>query len=342
MRELVNKLEQSKMLTRDEFKQLLSCEDSYLQERAQAVSRQIYGKKVFIRGLIEFTNFCKHDCYYCGLRCANKEALRYRLSVEQILSCCNLGHDLGFRTFVLQGGEDDYYTDEVLTDIIKTIKEMYPDCAITLSIGERSYESYRNLFDAGADRYLLRHETADEMHYSSLHPQNMMLEQRKKCLYDLKEIGYQVGCGFMVGTPGQTIEHLVGDILFIKELDPHMVGIGPFIPHASTPFANQKAGDLRLTLNALSILRLMKPNLLLPATTALGTIVSDGREQGLLAGANVVMPNLSPLDTRKKYLLYDNKISTDDDPRYCREVIDGKLEAIGYEVVTGRGDYIEI
>ena len=342
MRELVNRLEQRRILTRDEFKQLLSCEDAYLQERAQVVSRQVYGKQVFIRGLIEFTNFCKRDCYYCGLRYSNKEALRYRLSMEQIVACCNLGYRLGFRTFVLQGGEDNYYTDDVLIEIVKTIKELYPDCAITLSAGERSYVSYRDLFDAGADRYLLRHETADELHYGTLHPQNMMLEQRKKCLYDLKEIGYQVGCGFMVGTPGQTLEHLVEDILFIKELDPHMVGIGPFIPHASTPLANEKVGDLRLTLNALSILRLMKPNLLLQATTALGTIASDGREQGLLAGANVVMPNLSPIDTRKKYLLYDNKISIDDDPRYCREVIDSKLQAIGYEVVTGRGDYIDI
>jgi len=343
MRALIDRLAEQRILTRDAFKLLLTCEDAYLQERAREARHQVYGKQVFIRGLIEFTNYCKHDCYYCGLRCSNTTVPRYRLSLEQMLDCCRLGYDLGFRTFVLQGGEDAYYADDdALIDILQAIKERYPDCAITLSVGERSYESYQRLFEAGADRYLLRHETADAAHYSTLHPAQMTLESRKQCLQDLKQIGYQVGCGFMVGAPGQTLDHLVDDLLFIKELDPAMVGIGPFIPHADTPFAGEKAGDLRLTLNALSILRLMKPSLLLPATTALGTIAPDGRELGILAGANVVMPNLSPMDTRKKYLLYNGKISTDDDPRYCRDVIDRKLQAIGYEVVTARGDCIDL
>ncbi|MCL2392757.1 MAG: [FeFe] hydrogenase H-cluster radical SAM maturase HydE [Oscillospiraceae bacterium] len=343
MRKLIDKLAVERTLTQDEFKHILSGTDPYLQERAAKARDTVYGKQVFIRGLIEFTNYCKHDCYYCGLRCSNTSVPRYRLSLEQILDCCRLGYDLGFRTFVLQGGEDEYYTDDAtLASILCAIKEHYPDCAITLSVGERSRASYKRLFDAGADRYLLRHETADAEHYSTLHPAHMKLASRKQCLQDLKEIGYQVGCGFMVGSPEQTLDHLAADFLFIKELDPHMVGIGPFIPHADTPCASEKAGGLQLTLNALSILRLMNPNLLLPSTTALGTIAPNGRELGVLAGANVVMPNLSPMDTRKKYLLYDGKISTDDDPRYCRDVIDRKLQAIGYEVVTARGDYIDL
>lgn len=340
MRALIDKLADRQILTQAEFRQLLACEDGYLQERARETRHQVYGKQVFIRGLIEFTNFCEHDCYYCGLRCSNTHVSRYRLSVEQILHCCRFGYDLGFRTFVLQGGEDAYYTDDVLEHILKEIKARHPDCAVTLSVGERSHASYQRLFQAGADRYLLRHETADAALYGTLHPSYMTLESRKTCLQALKEIGYQVGCGFMVGVPGQTLDHLVQDLLFIKELDPQMVGIGPFIPHGDTPFRGEKAGALRLTLNALSILRLMKPTLLLPATTALGTIDPIGRELGILAGANVVMPNLSPPDARKKYLLYDNKISTEDDPQYCRDVIEQKLQAIGYEVVTARGDYV--
>jgi len=340
MRALIDKLAKEQILTKDEFKELLSCSEPYLHERAREARHQVYGKQIFIRGLIEFTNHCKHNCYYCGLRRDNTQVPRYRLSEEQILNCCRTGYDLGFRTFVLQGGEDPYYTDDILVGLLRRIKETYPDCAVTLSIGERRYESYKNLFDAGADRYLLRHETADAAHYGMLHPSYMSLESRKQSLRDLKEIGFQVGCGFMVGSPRQTLDHIAGDLLFIKDLDPAMVGIGPFIPHATTPFNQEQAGDLHLTLNALAILRLMKPNLLLPATTALGSIHKEGRELGVLAGANVVMPNLSPTETRKKYLLYDNKISTDDDPRYARDLIDQKMQAIGYEIITARGDYI--
>jgi len=344
VRELVDKLAQNRVLSAEEFKELLSaeCENSYLHQRAREAQQRVYGKKIFIRGLVEFTNYCKHNCYYCGLRSGNTGVQRYRLSMEQIMECCQTGYGMGFRTFVLQGGEDDYYTDDRLTEIIGNIRETYPDCAITLSVGERSRESFQRLFDAGADRYLLRHETANIHHYNSLHPANMSPENRKKCLRDLKEIGFQVGCGFLIGSPGQTPDNIVEDFLFIKELDPAMVGIGPFIPHSATPFANEQAGGLNLTLNALAILRLMKPNLLLPATTALGSIHEKGREMGILAGANVVMPNLSPVDTRKKYLLYDSKIGTEDEPQNAREKIDKQMQVIGYEVITARGDYVAI
>ena len=342
MKNLIDQLESEKILTRKEFKELLLCEDDYLHERASAVRESVFDNKIYMRGLIEFTNNCKRDCYYCGLRISNKDALRYRLTKEQILECCADGYKLGFRTYVLQGGEDPYYTDEMLVDIIKSIKETYPDCAITLSLGERSYDSYKKLYDAGADRYLLRQETASDELYTMLHPPGMTLSARKKCLWDLKEIGYQVGCGFMVGSPGQTLDHLIDDLFFIKELDPAMVGIGPFIPHKSSPFASEKQGDLRLTLNCLAILRLMKPNLLLPATTALGTIEETGREMGVSAGGNVVMPNLSPMHAREKYMLYDNKICTNDGPSKCRGCIARRMKNIGCEIVVNRGDYVEV
>jgi len=341
MRELVDKLEAQKILSREEFKQLLSCDDEYLFERARFTAQKIYGKSIYMRGLIEFTNYCKNDCLYCGLRAGNKNADRYRLSKQQILDCCENGHALGFRTFVLQGGEDPSYTDDVLVEIVSEIKAAYPDCAVTLSIGERGYESYERLRKAGADRYLLRHETANNEHYSSLHPASMSPVNRKQCLYDLKKLGYQVGCGFMVGSPNQTEDHIIDDLLFIKELKPHMVGIGPFIPHSDTPFKDKKAGDLHLTLNILAILRLMQPNLLLPATTALGTIDPQGRELGILAGANVVMPNLSPVGVRKKYLLYDNKICTGDEAAECVACMGRRIKNTGYEIVVARGDCIE-
>jgi len=342
MKELIDKLAENKFLSRDEFKTLLSCDEAYLYELARAARHQIYGNRIFMRGLIEFTSHCKNNCYYCGLRRGNENADRYRLTKERILECCETGYALGFRTFVLQGGEDDYYTDDVLAEIVREIKSAYTDCAITLSIGERSYESYRHLFEAGADRYLLRHETANDAHYRAIHSPGMSPANRKKCLYNLKRIGYQAGCGFMVGSPGQSLDHIVDDLLFIKELDPAMVGIGPFIPHSSTPFACAKPGDLHLTLNILAILRLIKPNLLLPATTALGTIDDRGRELGVLAGANVVMPNLSPVDVREKYLLYDNKICTGDEAAECVSCMQKRMKSIGYDIVVSRGDYIAI
>ncbi|MDR1837167.1 MAG: [FeFe] hydrogenase H-cluster radical SAM maturase HydE [Treponema sp.] len=339
MRELIDKLETYQILPRDEFAQVLLYDDDYLFERARFKAQEIYGKKIFMRGLIEFTNYCKNDCFYCGIRASNTKAQRYRLTKEQILECCKTGYPLGFRTFVLQGGEDPYYTDDMLAEITGGIKAAYPDCAVTLSIGERTFESYEMLFKAGADRYLLRHETANDEHYRTLHPGKMSPANRKKCLHDLKKIGYQVGCGFMVGSPNQTLEHIIDDLFFIKELAPHMAGIGPFIPHSDTPFRNEREGSLRLTLNILAVLRLMQPNLLIPATTALGTLDSQGRELGILAGANVVMPNLSPIDVRKKYLLYDNKICTGDEAAECAACIKRRIQKTGYEIVVSRGDW---
>ncbi len=340
---LIDKLSTENSLSHDELHSLIENRTeeiaNYLFEKARHVRILNYGHDVYMRGLIEFTNYCKNDCYYCGIRKSNPDASRYRLSKEQILDCCAVGYDLGFRTFVLQGGEDGYYKDEIIADIVSTIKSNYPDCAITLSIGEKSYESYKMFFDAGADRYLLRHETANGNHYSKLHPENLSLENRKQCLYNLKEIGYQVGCGFMVGSPFQATDCIVEDLLFIKQLQPHMVGIGPFIPHKDTPFADKSAGTLELTLFILGIIRLLLPKVLLPATTALGTIHPKGRELGILAGANVVMPNLSPTDVRKKYMLYDNKICTGDEAAECRVCLNNRIESIGYKLVVSRGDF---
>lgn len=342
MKKLIDKLEQNSILSMDEYTELISNISpeiaEYLFEKARQARHKHYGHDVYIRGLIEFTNYCKNDCIYCGIRRSNKNADRYRLSKDDILQCCQSGYDLGFRTFVLQGGEDPYFTDERMISIISSIKQQFPDCALTLSIGEKEYESYQAFFDAGADRYLLRHETANDEHYRRLHPEEMSPLHRKKCLYDLKAIGYQVGCGFMVGSPYQTAENLAEDLLFIKELQPHMVGIGPFIAQHDTPFADRKNGTMNLTLFMLGLLRLTVPYALLPSTTALGTIHPLGREKGILAGANVVMPNLSPVSVRKKYLLYDNKICTGDEAAECRYCMQSRMESIGYHVVIDRGD----
>lgn len=284
------KLIQNHELSKKEYMELLKGWENpkvsrKLTEEAVRLRKQYYGDKVYTRGLIEFTNYCKNDCYYCGIRRGNRHAQRYRLSGEEILDCCENGYALGFRTFVLQGGEDPYYTDERMADIVRSIRRDYPDCAITLSIGEKSYESYKLFKEAGADRYLLRHETASEELYRRLHPEEMLLSHRKQCLYDLKALGYQVGAGFMVGSPGQKMEHLAEDLIFLKELQPQMVGIGPFIPHHETRFANETAGSVGLTLFLLSVIRILLPKVLLPATTALGTMDPLGREKGLAAGA---------------------------------------------------------
>ena len=345
MKELIDKLYETQELERSELLLILNNFNpditEYLFEKARSVSRSHFGNSIYTRGLIEFTNFCKNDCYYCGISRSNKNADRYRLSTEEILSCCETGYELGFRTFVLQGGEDGYYSEDKVVEIIKGIKSAYPDCAITLSIGEHSYESYKRFFEAGADRYLLRHETATDEHYNKLHPTELSLAERKQCLYNLKEIGFQVGTGFMVGSPFQTMENIVEDLLFIKEFKPHMIGIGPFIPHKDTRFLNEKQGSLELTLLLIGILRLMNPKALIPATTALGTIDSKGREMGILAGANVVMPNLSPVSVRKKYALYDNKICTGEEAAECRFCLQNRMQKIGYELVVDRGDYKE-
>lgn len=341
----INKVKQSRNISLEQLKLLLEINDDegvrFMREEAVKVCQKTYGNQVFIRGLIEFTNFCKNDCYYCGIRRSNSHADRYRLTKEQMLDCCANGYELGFRTFVLQGGEDGYFTDDKICDLVSVIKEKYPDCAVTLSIGEKSKESYKRYFDAGADRYLLRHETADEAHYKKLHPEEMSLAHRKQCLWDLKEIGYQVGCGFMVGSPGQTVETLYEDLQFIRELQPHMVGIGPFISQKDTPFADKASGTMEQTLKLLAIIRLIQPHVLLPATTALGTIHPKGRELGILSGANVVMPNLSPVNVREKYKLYDNKICTGDEAAECRYCMENRMKSIGYEVAVSRGDYIE-
>ena len=343
IREWVDQIREKQNITLEQLAGILSCDNEsdieHLHKAARQVTDEIYGNKVYIRGLIEFTNYCKNDCLYCGIRRSNKAADRYRLSEKDILECCHTGYELGFRTFVLQGGEDPYYTDEIICSLIGQIKEKYPDSALTLSIGEKSRESYKRYFEAGADRYLLRHETANQDHYSRLHPRDMSLDNRKRCLWDLKEIGFQVGCGFMVGSPYQTIDTLYEDLKFIKDFKPHMVGIGPFIPQHATPFSKEKAGGLEETLRLLSIIRLMNPHVLLPSTTALGTIHPQGRELGIKAGANVVMPNLSPTEVRAKYQLYDNKICTGDEAAECRACMQNRMKQIGYEVVTDRGDY---
>lgn len=309
-----------------------------LKDEAVKKRKEIYGNSVFVRGLIEISNICKNDCLYCGIRKSNKNCDRYRLGKDEIIECADEGYNLGFRTFVLQGGEDGYFTDEVLVDIIKEIKLRHSDCAVTLSLGERSRESYKKLYDAGADRYLLRHETADKAHYGKLHPDNLSFENRMRCLRDLRETGYQVGCGFMVGSPYQRAEHLAKDLKFIEEFSPDMCGIGPFIPHKDTPFAKETQGTLELTCFLLSIIRLIKPNILLPATTALGTIDPTGREKGIEAGANVVMPNLSPVSVRKKYELYDNKICTGEESAQCKDCLSMRMKSVGYEIITDRGD----
>lgn len=342
MTELVNRLYESEDLPDAELTELIETDDNdaaeALRSCADEVRQRYYGKKVFLRGLIEISSYCKNDCLYCGIRRGNLLAERYRLSREEILECCKNGYKLGFRTFVLQGGEDPYFTDKLMCGIISDIKEQFADCAVTLSLGERSDESYRSLREAGADRYLLRHEAADEALYRQLHPSEMSLENRRNCLFTLKRLGYQVGAGFMVGVPGQSAKSLVADLRFLQELQPQMIGIGPFVPHHCTPFANEKGGTLELTLRLLGILRLMFPKVLLPATTALGTISPIGRELGLKTGCNVVMPNLSPVSVRKKYDLYDNKICTGEEAAECRVCLENRIKAAGYEVKVSRGD----
>ncbi|MBQ8076800.1 MAG: [Eubacterium sp.] len=340
---LIDKLEQNGILTFDEYLTLIKNRDEcreYLAQRAAAVRDRVYGKRVFIRGLIEFSNYCKNNCYYCGIRAGNRNIERFRLSADKILECADTGYKLGFRTFVLQGGEDAHYSDADFRYIISKIKERHPDCAVTLSLGERSYESYKALKEAGADRYLLRHETCNKSHYEELHPAEMSYENRLRCIDDLKSLGFQVGVGFMVGSPFQTYEDLANEMLFLKSINPQMVGIGPFIPHSDTPFCNETAGTAELTTFMLSLIRLTIPQVLLPATTALGTIDPMGREKGIMAGANVLMPNLSPADAKSKYMLYDGKICTGDEAAQCIVCLKKRIEKTGCHIVTDRGDYI--
>ena len=342
-KERIDKLNEQKALEKAEWVQLFSTfreEDRlYAAALARRIADSIFGKDIFVRGLVEISNYCRNDCYYCGIRCSNRNAERYRLTKEEILSCCDEGRALGFMTFVLQGGEDKSYSTEVLCDIVHAIKEKHPDCAVTLSLGEMESADYQALFDAGADRYLLRHETANAAHYASLHPVKMTLSHRLECLKTLKDIGFQTGCGMMIGSPGQTAACLAEDILFIRDFEPHMVGIGPFIPHKDTPFKDMPHGSYEMTLFALSLVRIMLPKTLLPSTTALGTVHPFGREEGIKAGANVVMPNLSPSAVRKKYMLYDNKICTGEESAQCVGCLESRLDKIGYHIVSARGDY---
>lgn len=340
--ELIEKLENTHSLSLDEYEYLAGNRTDeaaeILAEKARAVREEHYGKAVYIRGLIEIGNICRNDCLYCGIRRGNKNCERYRLTEAEILECADEGYALGFRTFVMQGGEDSFFTDEFVCNVIRKINAKYPDCAITLSLGERSFESYKKMYEAGADRYLLRHETADKEHYEKLHPEEMSFENRMECLRNLKKIGYQTGCGFMVGSPYQTNRTLAKDLKFIEEFKPAMCGIGPFIPHNATPFKDFPAGTAETTCYLLSIIRLIHPKILLPATTALGTILHNGREMGIRAGANVVMPNLSPVSVRKKYELYDNKICTGDEAAQCIKCLSNRVKSVGYEIVTDRGD----
>ena len=342
---LIEDLKQGKKLSLHDFTYILenySKDDfDYIKDISQKIAIEKFGKKIYFRGIIEFSNICKNDCIYCGIRRSNANVDRYRLTKDEILECCQEGYEFGYRTFVLQSGEDGHFTDEVMVDVVKSIREKYPDCAITLSIGERSRESYQKLFDAGANRFLLRHEAANKELYEKIHPAVQKWEERFRCLIDLREIGYQVGAGMMVGVPNQTLENLAEDLVFIQDFRPHMVGIGPFIPHKDTPYRDEKAGSIEVSLLCLSLVRIMLPNVLLPSTTALGSLDGAGRQQGVLHGCNVVMPNLSPMSVRKKYLLYDNKAGVDLDAKTSVETLRKQMEDIGYEVIVTRGDFKE-
>ena len=343
--ELICKLKKDHSLPIEEWEQLMETytkEDlEYAADLARKIAVREFGKTIYFRGIIEFSNFCKCDCYYCGIRKSNKNCQRYRLTEEDILECCCEGYENGFRTFVLQGGEDGWFTDERMCAIVKAIKEHYPDCAVTLSLGERSFESYRILKEAGAERYLLRHETADAEYFGVLHPEEQTLESRMQCLHHLKHLGYQTGCGIMVGTPGQTPAIIAKDMKFMEEFQPEMIGVGPFIPHKDTPFRDEKKGSVELTIFLLALCRIMLPKVLLPATTALGTADAEGRKLGVLAGCNVVMPNLSPTSVRKKYMLYDEKAGTDLSAAEGIRLLKQQMDEIGYEAVVGRGDFGE-
>jgi biotin synthase len=342
-KELVDVLEKERTLSRNEFKTLLTTKDeettTYLYERARSVAQRIFGNEIYIRGLIEFSNYCKQNCFYCGLRKDNQAVERYRLDKDEILECCIEGYRLGFRTFVLQSGEDNYYTKERMVDIIQSIRTRFSDCAITLSVGEKDNDTYQAYYNAGANRFLLRHETITPIHYRQLHPEGMELDHRKKCLCQLKDIGFQTGSGIMVGSPYQTLDMIIDDLYFLAELQPQMIGIGPYLPSHDTPFKDQLPGSLEMTVRLLAVLRFMHPHVLLPATTALATIDPKGREMGILAGANVVMPNLSPLHSRKKYQLYNNKACMGDEGAHCIWSLNKKLEKIGYTLSKQRGDY---
>ena len=343
IKNLIEKLKNKNKLSVDDFQYVLenyTKEDfDYIKDIASKIAIENFGKKIYFRGIIEFSNICKNDCLYCGIRRSNDNVDRYRLTLDEILECCAEGYEYGYRTFVLQSGEDGHFNDETMVNVVSSIREKYKDCAITLSIGERSGESYKKLFDAGANRFLLRHEAANKELYEKIHPSVQSWEERFRCLRDLKDIGYQVGAGMMIGVPYQTLRNIAEDLVFIQNFNPHMVGIGPFIPHKDTPFRNEKAGSIEISLLTLSLVRIMLPKVLLPSTTALGSLDGEGRKQGVLHGCNVIMPNLSPMSVRKKYLLYDNKAGIENDAKTSIDILRKQMEEIGYEVVVTRGDY---
>lgn len=340
--QLVDELSCMHTLCDADMRKLISnadeCNAAYLMRKAREAADKAYGKDIYIRGLIEISSYCRNNCYYCGIRKGNGKAERYRLTAVEIMECVDYGYQLGFRTFVLQGGEDAAFSDDILTDIIKAVKDKYSGCAITLSLGERTYDSYMRLYEAGADRYLLRHETADSGHYGKLHPAQMSYCKRIECLRQLKEIGYQTGCGMMIGSPYQTVDNIIEDIRLIERLKPHMVGMGPFIPHKDTCFADYKAGSAALALRIMAVIRLIIPDVLLPSTTALETIVGDSHKSGVLAGCNVIMPNLSPAYAKEKYMLYNNKACNGTEDAAGLMALKDNMESIGYTIVTGRGD----
>lgn len=343
MRDLVHRLVGERTLKRDEFRALIASCDSqtleYIRKESVRTAQERFGHGIFVRGLIEISSFCRNDCAYCGLRRSNRSAERYRLSHEQIMECCKEGYDAGLRTFVLQGGEDATLTDEWLEQIIHDIRHIYPDVAITLSLGERSYDSYKRLYDAGATRYLLRHEAANEELYRKLHPHTMSHANRIACIENLKDIGYQTGMGMMIGVRGQSVDDLIDDLLLMERIRPQMIGIGPFIPHRNTPLGEYPAGSVELTLLMLSIVRLMYPTALIPSTTALATLSTEGRRMGILSGANVVMPNLTPPSERKKYAIYEDKASSGSEAVEGLRVLEQELNEIGYHIDYSRGDY---
>lgn len=329
------------LLNKENLKKILSTDkyDQFLFDKARETALSIFGNKIYIRGLIEFTNYCKNGCYYCGINKNNTNIERYRLTLDEILECCHKGDKLGFKTFVLQGGEDGFYSNAKMVEIIKAIKKAFPNNALTLSIGEKSFETYKSFYEAGADRYLLRHETCTLEHYTKLHPDEMSLFNRLNCLRNLKQIGFQTGCGIMVGSPYQTLDNIADDILYMYDFNPQMIGIGPFIPHKDTIFKDMPKGSVEMTLRILAIMRILLPNVLLPATTALGTLDKKGREKGIMAGANVLMPNLSPINNRKKYSLYNNKICTGEEAAESLNKLKNRISKIGYELVSDRGDF---
>lgn len=341
--ELIKKLNMERALSEAEWVQIFDTFDEedlkFAMDTARDIAIERFGRKIFFRGIVEFTNICKSDCYYCGIRAGNSCVTRYRMSEDDILACCEDGYRHGFRTFVLQGGEDPYYTKDKMCCIVRSITERFPDCAVTMSIGELNKEYYQALYDAGARRFLLRHETADASHFAMLHPANQTLESRMRCLKDLKETGFQTGCGIMIGSPGQTSRHLAEDMMFMADFQPEMVGLGPFIPHSETPFRDEPAGSVERTLMVIALTRIMLPDALIPSTTALGTAEAEGRQKGVLAGCNVVMPNLSPLEFRKKYMLYDGKVGTDMSAEAGISTLRAQMEEIGYEVIVARGDF---